>query len=74
MRTLKTLLIALALSVTVSSTAYAGYLIEVKDGTVTAKKTLNGETTVLDSFTKGSLKKKLKQAAQAVMDDNDNPK
>ncbi|MBL4687147.1 MAG: hypothetical protein JKY37_21300 [Nannocystaceae bacterium] len=74
MRTLKTLLIALALSVTISGTAYAGYTIKVENGTVTAVKTLNGKTTVLGTFSEGSLKKKLKKAAKAVTDDNNDPK
>lgn len=74
MRTIKTLLLALVLSVAVSGTAYAGYEITVSRGTVTVTKTLNGETTELGRFTEGSLKKKLKKAAKAVTDDNDDPK
>lgn len=41
---------------------------------MTATKTRHGETTVLGTFTKGSLKKKLRQAAKAVTGDNENPK
>ncbi len=74
MRTLKTLLIALVLSVAISGTAYAGYTITVDGPTVTATKTRHGETTVLGTFTEGTLKKKLKKAAKAITDDNEDPK
>ena len=74
MRTIKTLLLALVLSVAVSGTAYAGYEIKVKGTTVVVTKTLHGETTELGRFTEGSLKKKLRKAAKAVTDDHDDPK